>query len=307
MKSNTMKSDAANINLNEIKFVWFKLPFYSRVIFSAVLYCFAIVFQFLLKNFFAGLPLILGAWVLLGQKPITNKPDDQGFEEWRPVEINTVDKILKSIKHVRQQGKKYSNSTGCAVFFIFLIIIFNIYAISDNNLEFALILADGLLFFIPALFAASARFFIPPELDKKFLTVVTLLNAKKSTNYVLTPYIRFDKDKQKNDIPEDIRFMLEKKNAPADFIGVQFQVAINNGPNGEVPYLYAVAMTKGTDNTYQKLLSIFRSGNFVIENKKEGDYGIIVIRQKTSGTGYHTTQPDCERLWNFIINSLEEL
>lgn len=307
MNRNITKSDAININLNEIKFTWFKLPFYSRVIFSASLYCLAIAFQFLTKNFFAGLPFIISAWVLLGQKPITNKPDDQGFEDWRPVEISTVDKILKSIQHVRQQGKKYSNSIGCAIILIVLVIFLSIFALGDNNSKFALVLADGLLFFIPALFAAFTRFFIPPELDKKFSTVITLLNAKNSKDFVLTPYIRFDKDKQKNDIPEDIRFMLEKKNAPTDFIGVQFQVAINNGPNGEVPYLYAVAMTKGIGETYNKLLSIFKNGNFIIENKKEESYGIIVIRQQTSGTGYHTTQTDCERLWHFILNSLAGL
>ncbi len=295
------------MKLNEIKFSWFTLPFYTRVIFSTALYCIAIAIQFLTQNFFIGLPFTVGAWVLLGQKPITNKPDDQGLEDWRPVEINTVDKIFKSIQQIRKQGKKYSNTIGCSIALIVLTIFIIIFSLGDSNPRFALVLADGLLFFIPALFAATANFFIPPELDKKFSTAITLLNSKKPIGYILTPYIRFDQDKQKNDIPEDIRFMLEKRNAPDDFIGVQFQIAINKGPNGDVPYLYAVAMTKGTGATYDKLLARLKRGNFIIENKREGSYGIIVIRQQTSGTGYHTTQSDCERLWNFILNSLVDL
>lgn len=307
MKGDTIKSNTANSDLNEIKFSWFKLPFYSRVIFSAALYCISVAVQFLTKTIFVGLPFVIGAWVLLKQKTISNKPDDQGYEDWRAVEISTVDKILKSIQQIRKKGKKYSSNIGCAIVFIIVTILLSIFAIGDNNSQVGLAVINGLLFSIPALFAAYTKFFIPHELDKKFSTVVTLLNTKKPDGFVLTPYIRFDKDKQKNEIPEDIRFLLEKKHAPEDFIGVQFQVAINDGPNGEVPYLYAVALTKETGDTYNKLLSLFKRGNFIIEDKKEGGYGIIVIRQQTSGTGYHTTQADCERLWNFILNSLVSL
>ena len=44
--------------------------------------------------------------------------------------------------------------------------------------------------------------------------------------------------------------MVEPRRKPADFLGAQFQVAVNNGPNGAVPYLYAVFLCRGKGPTY---------------------------------------------------------
>ena len=66
---------------------------------------------------------------------------------------------------------------------------------------------------------------------------------------IITPYLRLDKDKEDHQIPEDIRLMVEPRRKPADFLGVQMQVAVNKGPNGSVPYLYSMFLCKGKGET----------------------------------------------------------
>ena len=62
---------------------------------------------------------------------------------------------------------------------------------------------------------------------------------------IITLYLRLDKSKEGQQIPEDIRLMVEPRRKPADFLGVQLQVAANTGSNGSVPHMYAVFLCKG--------------------------------------------------------------
>lgn len=293
-------------NFNTVAFKWLKLPFMSRLILGGFFYVVSVLVQIASRNFFLGLPFIVAAWIVLAQKMITNKPDDRGLEDWRAVETATVDKILKSVQTIRTKGKKHNSNIGCGIALLVVLGIVSLMFLLNDS-PFSLVLADGILFFVPAVFAAAVRFFVPPELEKKFTTAVAMLGFDKPEGTILTPYIRFDKDKANNDIPEDIRFMLEKKNKPDDFIGVQFQIAINNGANGEVPYLYAVALTRGKGTTYTLLANKLERGQFIVEKSGEGEYGIIVVRQQTGGTGYHTTASDCEHLWKFISGIVASL
>ena len=107
-------------------------------------------------------------------------------------------------------------------------------------------------------------------------------------------------------IPEDIRLMAEPRRKPADFLGVQLQVAINKGPNGSVPYMYSVFLCRGKDRTYSTVAEL-KFKDMVKEPGGDKEYGYVVVRQKTSGGGYHTTDDDCRKLFALVKESLEEL
>jgi hypothetical protein len=140
---------------------------------------------------------------------------------------------------------------------------------------------------------------------ERFKTVLNAAN-KSSKEFIVTPYLRLDKDKEGRQIPEDVRLMIEPRRKPRDFVGVQLQVAINNGPNGAVPYMYSVFLCKGKGATY-RILRDAGFGSMVKEPGGDEEYGYIVVRQRTSGGGYHTDSQGCLRLFEEVKKGLQEL
>ena len=122
----------------------------------------------------------------------------------------------------------------------------------------------------------------------------------------VTPHLRLDKDKEGRQIPEDVRLMVEPRRKPEDFLGVKLQVALNNGPNGTVPYLYAVFHCRGKGPTCEAV-SRMDFGDMISETGGDDEYGYVVVRQQTSGSGYHTDAGDCRRLYALVRQRLIEL
>ena len=48
-------------------------------------------------------------------------------------------------------------------------------------------------------------------------------------------------------------------------------------------------------------------GAFIMERGGDEEYGTIVIRQKTDGTGYHTNLSDCRRLYLAVTSKLAHI
>ena len=95
-----------------------------------------------------------------------------------------------------------------------------------------------------------------------------------------------------------------RRNQPGPY---QVQAAINNGPNGPVPYLYAVVLTRGKDGPAHGAAARLRLKGYEVEAGGDKEYGTVVIRQKTSGGGYHTTPDDCSELASLCYRFLASL
>ena len=169
----------------------------------------------------------------------------------------------------------------------------------------ALVCADALVLLIPFLFTGNVSLWTPQELAFRMRVFEPILSSEQAEGgeIIITPYLKLDKDKEGHQVPEDIRLMVEPRRKPADFLGVQMQVAVNKGPDGSVPYMYSVFLCKGKGDTYQAL-SIARYGDYEREPGGDKDYGYVVVRQKTSGTGYHTTDADVRRLYAMVKEKL---
>jgi hypothetical protein len=166
---------------------------------------------------------------------------------------------------------------------------------------------DVALFSVPGLFFGKLKVFTPADMELKLPGFLAIMSEPLAKDYLLTPYLRFDKDEEGLDVPEDMRFMLEPVRKPADLIGVQLQAAINNGANGRVPYMYAVVLTRGTAGLSYRALKNLSVGKYTVEAGGDEQYGTIVVRQNTGGTGYHTTPNHCVRLLSLMVKALEAL
>ena len=189
----------------------------------------------------------------------------------------------------------------------FFVIIFIMFVLAPVSPGFSMAIFNFALFSVPAFFYGKVAVFIPPDLDLKIPGFMTLLNASRPSGQVLTPYLRFDKDMEGRDVPEDIRFMLEPKRKPEDLVGIQFQSSINNGANGRVSYMYAVVLCRGRSGPTYAYFARISTRTFIVEAGGDDEYGTVVVRQKTSGTGYHTKNADCQQLFELMAGTLAKV
>ncbi len=260
---------------------------------------------------------LLGCLVILAGSPFVvargffNKPKDLGFEDWQPASRQEFDRINSNLGKTKKAKYPFYFKPQFGLAFAVLLgfIMFLILVISDEP-DTSIILAvfDCMLIVIPVFASGGIRLWMPNDLRLKMerLSVVIKEAEKNGGSVVVTPYLRLDKDKAGRRIPEDVRLMLEPRRKREELVGVQVQVAVNNGPNGAVPYMYAVFLCKGKGKLFEKLKDM-DYGDMVSEPGGDNEYGYVVIRQKTTGGGYHTDNADCVRLFGIVKETLASI
>jgi hypothetical protein len=281
------------------EFRFFSLGLPARLVLSGFLFALGAALELLLPGAsFLGLAVAAGGWFPLMLTAASNKPDDQGFEEWRPVSAAEFDRIDDGLRKSARLRLRLGFSPSLLLTIVLLpaLVILAVAAGSGGRGDLSYVALTALVLFTPFFFFGRVSAFLPQEMALKMPCFRAVLATEPPEGVVISPYLRFDKDKKGADIPEDMRLMLELKRPPEDFVGIQLQAAVNKGPNGEVPYLYAVVLTKGKKGpTYAAARALKRHG-YHVEAGGEGDYGSVVIRQETGGTGYETKPGDCEEL-----------
>jgi hypothetical protein len=289
-------------------FRFFKLGLASRLAVAGGLFAAGIAIELSL-SVAIGLMVALAGWAPLMLKKATNKPDDQGLEEWRPVpmaEIDRLDDGLASSKKLRRRTRSVSTGLALGLGVPALAVVLCISAAMGRS-DAALIAANAAIFLVPAFLFGRVKVFTPADIAMKMPCFRALLAERLPDEVAVAPYLRFDKDKSGADVPEDLRLLFELKRSPADLVGIQVQAAINKGPNGAVPYLYAVVLTKGKAGPSYKIAQREKAAGFEVEPGGDDEYGTVVIRQETGDGGYATTPEDCMRLLGVCLKLLAVL
>jgi hypothetical protein len=279
----------------------------SRLVIYALIAALGILIQVFapqLRN--VGILLLLLPLPLLSARPWTNRPKDLGEEDWHPVSDAEVDRIAENFKNARRIRIPLWYRPGFGIPLTIVLAILALVFGFTSTLPGILCL-NALILLWPVLYFLKIKIWIP----RQFEMVMTAIQAARTVSLPpsvhCTPYLRLDRDKEGLRIPEDSRLMYEIRNKPADLVGVQVQVAINNGSNGAVPYMYGVVLTQGMGPTWQKVQRLTFSRKFIIEAGGDGEYGTVVIRQNTDHGGYHTTNDDCRMLIQTIVTVLQSL
>ncbi|MBU0929031.1 MAG: hypothetical protein KKA67_14875 [Spirochaetes bacterium] len=287
------------------RFRHFKLGLGSRLVIAGILYALAVVLQVALGSRLLGLPAVIAAWYFLSLSPATNKPKDKGLEEWRAV---TDGEIARVADNLARSQKLRASLAGPAVlkgFALALALAASLFS-SYGSPRLSLALFDLAMFAVPGLFFGRVVAHVPYEFNMKLSRFLSAMGVPRPDGFVLTPYLRFDEDEQGRDVPEDLRLMLEPRRKPEDLVGVQFQASINKGANGNVPYMYAVVLTKGRGGPAYERFKTMRARGFEVEPGGDADYGTVVVRQATDNGGYHTDDEDCERLMGLMVKALQK-
>jgi hypothetical protein len=110
--------------------------------------------------------------------------------------------------------------------------------------------------------------------------------------------------------PMAARVFVRFPEAPEDFLGLQFQVAVNDVQGTHYPYLYAVIIARpGFGLLASHFKAISRIGaSLTVERSKDQEVEVIVIRQKTTKTsGYHTDPSAVRRIAGIAWTSVSRV
>ncbi len=253
-----------------------------------------------------GIAVAVLGWAPLLLKSATNKPDDQGLEEWRLVSLAEIDRLEDSLRETKKLKRKMAAPRGLLLF-VFALPFFLVLLLVGKSMgraDLVFVAVNAAVYLLPSYLFGRVSVFQPKEISMKMPSFRAVLEIPRPEGVTVAPYLRFDKDSKGQDVPEDLRLLFELKRPPSDLVGIQVQAAINKGPNGEVPYLYAVVLTRGTSGPAHLAAEGIRAQGYEVEAGGDGEYGTVVIRQETSNGGYCTTPDDCRGLASTCIEFL---
>lgn len=291
-------------------FRFLPLGFPARLVASGCLFALGAALELLFpRTFVVGVAVSMLGWLPLMLAKATNKPKDQGLEEWRLVSMVEIDRLDDSLAQTRKLRRRLGapGRSALVVLLVVLFVILLVSGLSAGRNDMVYVALNAAIFLSPALFFGKVKVHLPVDIALKMPCFRAVLSETPPAGVAMAPYIRFDKDDKGLDVPEDLRLLLELKRPPADLVGVQIQAAINNGPNGPVPYLYAVVLTHGKDGPAHGAAARLRLKGYEVEAGGDKEYGTVVIRQETSGGGYHTTPDDCSELASICYRFLASL
>ncbi len=261
----------------------------------------------------AGVLLLAVPLSFLAARNYTNKPETRdlstGKSEWKQVTMTELDRLRDHIQRLRKTSIPAGYGKGALVFLTLLAAVTGLLALMGGNSTAAFIIADIYLVFAPCLWFLRVQKWYPPGIIKQLRDLGAVISYQWPEGVKLTPSFWLDRDSGGKSVPADLKLMAEPSPKPQDLMGAQFQLTHNKGPNGDVPYMYAVFITKGRGTAW-KTLKQFRYNGFVTEassSVEEGtEYGTVVLRLDTNARsdGYHTKKADIDRLLRYTSEAL---
>ncbi len=258
-----------------------------RSIVSAALIMIAFVFQLTSKNFFVGLPFLIGCLLInliRGVSIKTLKAREKKWEEVTPDRIQTVYDQALRVKKFRSSDV----GVGCLIAIGFL----SIFVLPTRIIPFTamIIILDTIVLFAGLMLSGRKSAWMVRGLDLKSEIILRLLNSeviKGDAEIKAIPLLEIGQD-PKGAFPLDARLKLKFVNAPEDFLGLQGQISLNSVKAKDYPYFYCVLVGKKSFGLLDKIGAPTLE-KLVIEEEREADVDVVVIRQKTTKTsGYYT-------------------
>ncbi len=246
------------------------------------------------RNILAGLPFIIFCVAINFVRNFYIKPIRALRYEWKEV---TPDRIDQVEKHCARLKKISGGNWGCVAFVIIVILlitigipIMGILGTRDTVFPIVAIIVDSIILFVGLGLSGGSSVWIPNSIDIKIPIIKRVLNHpvfSKDPNLKIIPYLEVGETKDET-FPNDTRILIKFKDAPQDFIGLQFQISINNVQGRAYPYCYCVIIARPDFRLFNRFNPAQIKG-ITIETEKSKDVDVIVIRQTTTkNTGYHT-------------------
>lgn len=277
-----------------------------RNLLTVLLFFTGFALQLSTRNILVGLPFFIFCLILNLIRNFSIKPIRPIKLEWKEV---TPEKIELVYKHCQRLVKIRGGAMGCVILFfvVFFLIFFGIPLISflaeviKESFPIVALIVDSLILFGGIWLSGRSSVWIPNNLDVKMPIIKRILNHavfSKDPNIKIIPYLEIGNTKD-GQFPNDTRILIKFKDAPQDFIGLQFQISINEVQGKKYPYCYCVIIARPAFKLFEKFKPV-EFNRITIETEKSDEADVIVIRQTTTkNSGYHTN----ESAQDYILNS----
>ena len=239
-----------------------------------------------------GVIVMVPGLVFLWAKNFKNKPMDIGQEDWQPASVREFDRIKSNIQLTRNKtyaviyGPGFGWPSPCA--FVAAFILSGLPASARERCLRRLARSC-----IPFLFTGNVSLWTPQELAFRMRAFEPILSSEKAEggDIIITPYLRLDKDREGHQVPEDIRLMVEPRRKPADFLGVQLQVAVNKGPTGTSPTCIRCSSARAKARTTGLSSQRFRRST----SRAGRRHGVRVRGRPAEDFGHRLSDHGCRR------------
>jgi hypothetical protein len=253
----------------------------------------------------AGLALIVAGHLPLWVRTQTTAPGGatpQHEDVWAPVE----DAWLERVEQLEKRGERWdstpwdvSSGVGClsllALLLALAVAAFLVGTVSGGDALVRVAVAAPLLF-VPLWLNGMRTTWNPSELRKKGQALAVARAAIEEAagkDFDLVPLLALRRGRRGN-YPVDARLMTRPATEDASgFLGVQFQVAMNNVRGTDYPYLYAVILGKGGFRLPPAPSRVRERGlDLVLEDGESEGVRYRVVRQQADRQGGWHTEPD---------------
>jgi len=260
-----------------------------RMAFSFILIAAGYLLQLSTRNVLTGLPFVITCMIMNLIKSVKIRAEQAEELKWQEVTAAKIDQV---VEHCRRIKKFQSANLGCVVGFLIALVWFSIMLLPALRLPVRLsaLLLDGIILIAGLALSGRKSAWLPTGLNVKTAIVQRILASPlaKDPEAQIMPFLEVGQTKAGGTFPNDARLMVRFRNAPEDFIGLQFQISINNVKSTQYPYLYAVLLAKPGFKLSEKFKDP-KLNNLIMENEEADEVDVIVIRQFTTQTsGYHT-------------------
>ncbi len=235
------------------------------------------------------------------------------YGEWQKTTRDRFQKARDLESKIKKWDETAIDGTCTTGVFIFIVIAIGVAGIwfwltavlSEPYWGIVFAADDAGVILAPHWFTGVRRGWKPIALRQEVDAVETALKAIDGFNNPpcqIQPMFEMGGEEKK--VPVGARAFVRFPDGPQEFLGVQFQVSLNDVQGTKYPYLYAVLVAKKEFGLFKDHLdgiqASARSENLTIESSTEKDVEVVVIRQPTTkNSGYHTKDPVIRRIAKF--------
>lgn len=252
---------------------------------------------------FLTVPLLLAGTLLLAVRGFDLEPD--GSSATGSWERTTRERFAGARSHqraVERWDSTFADITcpgGAALFFLTGGIVFVLYlflaATADPRWGFYFAF-DAVALLAPHWVTGTRRGWRPVGLARQIEALEVALAALEDRDRPATqvqPMFEMAGEGDRR-TPVQARVFIRFPDAPEEFLGLQFQVSLNNVQGTYYPYLYAVVIARPSFGLLGQALDVIAVNcpGLTVEASPSEDAQAVVIRQPTTPTsGYHTAPP----------------
>lgn len=289
-------------------YVWPKLDYGRRWMIAGILIVAGLTLQLLLPTrlvlpfLIVTVPLLLFGNLFLLVRGYNLTPDQLFGGTWEKTTRDRFREVREMEKRVNQWDETFADVT-CLQGLVFLVMVGGVIALvvfmlsqSTAMEHWAIVFAvDAGVLLLPHWFTGTRRAWRPVSLKQQIdslETALAVIERQQSLPCQIQPMFQMAGQGDRR-TPVAVRVFIRFPDGPEDFLGLQFQVSINDVQGTKHPYLYAVVVARKSFHLLSQHLAETRKicTGLTVEQSQEEDVEVIVIRQKTTKTSGYQTKP----------------